>query len=248
MDPQPDLVCLPNLLLAEAEVSSDPGLDPRLSGRSQASKLGMCRSRCEIQREALSKLTRKESRYDGAMSITKTLARTTPSLGQGEIFDSPLRLALARRSVRSQIFACMDKGDKKTEIESRTGLSHRCIKWHRRMWRKESDHPSLRSRELSNSSTRTPLSPSTRNERAFRKRQACDEKDDSSVAGESSRNKRRRKHRVVKQSKGRSMRTGLELSGSGGRDCAERGTRGSGLVSEKKISRGGIRGCLCLAN
>lgn len=211
-------------MLLQGEVPSNPGLDPRVTGKLHMSKPAICRSGLVFQKTRLSALMERDTRDAGVRSITETSAHTTRSHEQGQNFDSPLRLALARHSVKNQIFACMDKGAKKAEIESTTGLSHRCIKWHRRMWRNECSHPRPRSKKLSKSSARGPRSPGTRSERQFGKRPACNEQGDSSVAGESSIDKRRRKHRAVKQSKERSMR----IPGSGGGECAKRETRGSG--------------------
>ncbi|CAD6585610.1 MAG: hypothetical protein ASARMPREDX12_002067 [Alectoria sarmentosa] len=213
-------------MLLQPEKSSDPGLDLRVSGESHMSKPSdVCRSELDIQKTRFSELMGKGTRDAGVMSITKASAHPNPSHGQGENFGSPLRLELARSSVKSKIFACMDKGFKKAEIESRTGLSHRCIKWHRRLWRNEGGHPRPWSKKLSKSPARGPRSPGRRSERLLRQRPACDEEGDSSIVGEPSSDKRRRKHRAVKRSKGCSMRTGTEMPGSGGGKCAEKDTR-----------------------
>lgn len=220
---------LPNPMLLQPEKSSDPGLDLRVSGKSQMSKpLEICRSELDIQKTRFSELMGKGTRDAGVMSITKASAHPNPSHGQGENFGSPLRLELARSSVKNKIFACMDEGYKKAEIESRTGLSHRCIKWHRRLWRNEGGHPRPRSRKLSKSPVRGSRSPGTRSEQPLSKRPACDEK------GESNRDNRRRKHRAVKQPKRRSMRTGVGMPESGGGERAERGTKGSGRFVDKE--------------
>ena len=222
---------LPNLMLDEARVQSECGLD-RVSVKHKTSKLSMCCPGLDFHKTRFSEIVGKRTTDARAMSIADA-ARPAQSRKQEEQPSSPLRLALARHSVKKQIFACMDQGDKKIEIESKTGLSHRCIKWHRRMWRIEGRHPRHRPGKFSKSSKRSPLSPGTRSGRAVRRRQASDEKSSSSVAGDSSSEKRRRKHRV-KQSKARCKRTGVEMPGSGGEKCAEREARGFACFASKK--------------
>lgn len=226
MDPSPGPKYLPNPMLFGAEVVSDPGLDPRVSGKTQTPKLDMSRSGLGIQKTGFSELVRKRTRDARAMSIADAALPARSSYRPGEQFALPLRLALAQRSVKNQIFTYMDQGDKKAEIESRTGLSHQCIKWYRRMWRAERSHPRPQSRKLPKSSARRPRSPNTRNERASRKRRRYEDQSDSSVVGNPSGSKRRRLHRTVKQPKGCSLRAGMEVSEVGGRDFAERKTRG----------------------
>ena len=229
MDPSSDSTHLPIPLLDEAEVRSDPELDP--SVRAQTSRPDMCRSGLDIQK---TKSTGKGTRETAVTPITESSAHTTSSHKEGEPNHSPLRLALARRLVKRQIFTYMDQGDRKTDIESRTGLSHQCIKWHRRLWRDECSHPRPQSRSLSKSSMRRPRSPDTRSERRLRTRPAYDEKGGSSVAGESNSGKQRRKHRAMKQSKERCLRKGAEMQGSGEGECAERETRGTGFFAGKE--------------
>lgn len=238
---------LPNLMLDEARVQSDRGLDPRVSVKYKTSKLSMCCPGLDIQKTGFSETVGKRTRDARVVSIADAACPTQSSYRQEEQASSPLRLALARHSVKKQIFACMDQGDKKTEIESKTGLSHRCIKWHRRMWRIEGRHPRHRPGKFSKSSARSPLSQGTRSGRAVRRRQASGEKSSSSVAGDSSSEKRGRKHRVVRQSKGRCKRTGIEMAGSGGGECAEREARGCACfaskenVPERNAISGGLR-------
>lgn len=234
MDSPPSLKYMPSPLLDKSEMPSDAAVDTRVSVRSPTSKLCICRSWLDIQKTEILELTGKGTRDSGAMPISEAPAHTKPIHKQGEQTDSPLRLALARRSVKNQIFACMDQGDKKTDIESRTGLSHQCIKWHRRLWRTECSHPRPRSKKLSKISGRGSRSPGARSERSSRRRQACDGNGDSSVADGTRIDKRRRKHRAVKQSRGRSVRTGMERSGSGGGACAERERKGSGCLAGKE--------------
>lgn len=225
---------LPNLMLLQGELPSDREPDLRVSGESHKSKPDICRSGLVFPKTRFSEFMGRGRRDARIGSITETFAHITPSDGQGGNIDSPLRLALARRSVKNQIFACMDKGDKKAEIESTTGLSHGCIKWHRRLWRNEGSHPRPRSKKLSKRSARGPRSPGMRSQRPLIKRPACKEKGDSAVASESISEKRRRKHRAMKQSKGRSVRTELKMAGSGGGECAERKTRGSSCFVGKE--------------
>ena len=215
---------LPDSSPGGAEARSDPGLDPGVPTRSQASKREM----------PLSEVTQNGRRGAAAVAIDEASARPASSHRQEEGSSSPLRLALARRSVKRKIFTYMDRGDKKTDIESRTGLSHQCIKWHRRLWRTECSHPRPRSRKISKSSSRRAQSPSPRHERPSRKRPACDGKGELSVASGCGSDKQRRKRRAVKQSKGQSLRVGAETPESGGGECAERETKGSGLFADKE--------------
>ena len=234
MDATPGLENLPNLLPDEAEVLSDPEFGPTNSIRVQRSKLDMCCSGLHIQYTTIPRLTEKVTRDAGVRSITESSAHTTSGHKQGEQSLSPLRLALARRLVKNQIFTYMDQGDKKTDIESRTGLSHQCIKWHRRLWRDECSHPRPLSKKFSRGSARGPRSPGTRSERRLRRPPPCDEKGDSSVAGKSRSGKRRREHQVMKRSKERSVRTGVEMHGSKGKECAERETTEFGCFAGKE--------------
>ena len=205
----------PNLPPNTTEVRSDPGLE------SKAPKRGR-------------DLTRKGRRDARVMSIHTDGGHSTPKHRQEEELGSSLRLALARRSVKRKIFTYMDQGDKKTDIESRTGLSHQFIKWHRQLWRIECSHPRPLSRKHSQSSTRRSQSPSTRHERSPRKRRACERKDDSSDASECSGGKWRRKKRVVKHSIGRPVHVGPETPHSGGGKCAESEAKGSGCFAGKE--------------
>ncbi len=213
---------------------SDRGLDPRASVKSKTSKLSMRRPGFDIEKTGFSEIVGKRTRDTRVMSIADAAHLAQSNYRQETQSNSPLRLTLARHSVKKQIFACMDQGDKKIEIESKTGLSHRCIKWHRRLWRIEGRHPRHRSGKLSKSSAQRPLSPSTRNGRAVRRRQTSSEKNKSSVSDESSSEKRRRKRRAAKQSKGRSIRTSMNTDGSGGGKCAGRETRASHCSAGKE--------------
>ena len=211
-----------NVLPDENEVRSDRWLSPEVSGRSKTSK-----------RETTGLM--QKGRIDAkVMSINTAAAQSTSSHSQEEQLDSPLRLALARRSVKRKIFTYMDQGDKKTDIESRTGLSHQCIKWHRQMWRSECSHPRPQSKTTSQSSSRRAKSPSPRNERASKKRPACDEKSDLSAVSECNGDKRRRKHRAVKQSIARPVCVGTNKPESGGGNCAEKERSGSLCLKGKE--------------
>lgn len=233
----PRLDYSPNPQLGEAELRSDHVLDPKLSLRSQRSKLEMCRSRLGMQKTAVSELIGQGMGDAAARSTAEVSAQTTSSQREGERINSSLRQALARRLVKDQIFACMDKGDNKTEIESTTGLSHQCIKWYRRLWRTEGSHPRPPSRRVSKSSTRGPQSSTTPSERLLKEQPECDAKGDPADAGESStskRRQRRRKRRTVKQSKGRSVCMGMKTPGSGGKEYVEREVRGSDYLGDKE--------------
>ena len=225
MSSSPSQKVSPNSLPGGTKVRSDIKLEPRLSIRSQMSK-----------REAkFSDSMQKSRRMNAAVvATTETPAHTASSHIQEEELSSPLRLALARRSVKKKIFTYMDHGDKKTDIESRTGLSHQCIKWHRRLWRTECSHPRPRSQKIRNSLPRLAQSPSTRSERSSKKRPACDGNRDFSAAGECSSGKRRRKHRAVKQSIGLSVRAGTEMPEPMEGKRAERGTKGSSSFMGKE--------------
>ena len=214
----------PNPLPEGTEVRSDLRLNSRVSIRSQTSK----------RETASSDSTQRGRRNAGVMAINDAAAHTASSRRQEEETSSPLRLALARRAVKKQIFTFMDQGDKKTDIESRTGLSHQCIKWHRQLWRNECSHPRPRSKRGSKNPSRRAQSPSTRSERSSRKRPACDEKGDFPVAGECSSDRRRRKRRAVRQSQERFVSAGTEVSESRGGKCAESETKGSVCFAGKE--------------
>ena len=142
---------------------------------------------------------------------------------------SPLRLALARRSVKQQIFFYTDRGDRKIDIESRTGLSHQCIKWHRRLWRHECSHPRPRSNKRSSSRSSSPSvrsSRTTRREHSLRKKRPASKRSnsssDSSVAGGSSREeKRRRQHSEIKSLDECCARVLATVLESGKDECTE---------------------------
>ena len=220
MDSPPGRRDLPDSMPDGTEVRSDPGVS--------------IKSRTSKRERASSASTQRGRRDAGVMAINDTAAHTAPSHRQEEEISSPLRLALARRAVKKQIFTFMDQGDKKTDIESRTGLSHQCIKWHRRLWRNECSHPRPRSKKISKSPSRRAQSPSARSERSSRKRPMRDEKGESSVVSECSSDKRRRKRRAVRQSQERFVSAGTEVSESGGRKCAESETKGSGCFAGKE--------------
>ena len=217
MDSPPGRRYLPDSMPKGTEVRSDPGVPTK----SKTSK----------RETASSESTQRGRRDAGVTAINDAAAYTPSSPRQEEETNSPLRLALARRAVKKQIFTFMDQGDKKTDIESRTGLSHQCIKWHRRLWRNECSHPRPRSKKISKSPSRRAQTPSARSERSSRKRPACDENGEFSVDGECSSDRRRRKRRAVRQPK---ERAGTNVSESGGRKCAESETKGSGCFAGKE--------------
>lgn len=192
------------------------------------------RSKTSKREAAFSEVTQKGRRDAGAPTINEAAAHAASSHKQEEELSSPLRLALARRSVKRKIFTFMDQGEKKTDIESRTGLSHQCIKWHRHLWRTECSHPRPQSKKILNKSSRRAHSPSTRSERLSRKRPSCDGKGDFSVAGERNSGKRQRKHPPVKQSIGRSVSVGTEMPEPGGGNRAERGTKVTIFSTDKE--------------
>ena len=213
---------------------SDRGLDPRASVKSKTSKPSMRRPGFDIQKTGCSEILGKRTRDARIVCIADAAHLAQSSNKQEAQSNSPLRLALARHSVKKQIFARMDQGDRKIEIESKTGLSHRCIKWHRRLWRIEGRHPRHRSEKLSKSSAWRPLSSNTRNGRTARRRKTSGEKNKSSVTDEPSSEKRRRKRLAVKKSKERSIRTGISVDGSAGGNCAGRETRASNCSPGKE--------------
>ena len=228
MNSPPGPQALQNPLLDGAEVRPDCGPDPRGSIRSHVAEFGKCRPGRQTRRPAFPQLTEK------TVSITEASVRTTTNRKVREHIYPPLRLALARRSVKNQIFTYMDQGDRKEEIESRTGLSHLCIKWHRRLWRNEGSHPRPRSKKISKGSAQAPRSLCTQGNGLIEERLACDGKGDSSVVAESSREKRRRKHGAVRLSKGRAVCTRVELPGFGGGECAGREKRGLDRLADKE--------------
>ena len=238
------LTPLPDPMPDGCQVRSDPGLD-RLPAKSPMSKRDVCRPGTpglDKQKTAFSETMRKEVTRDKAKAMritTEDSTHTTSSHNrQDEEVTSPLRLALARRTVKRQIFTYMDRGDKKIDIESRTGLSHQCIKWHRRLWRTECCHPRPRSKKLSKkSSSRVSQSSGLRSERVLRKLQACDGRDsDSSVVGDSGSEKRwRRKYHAMKQPKEDSPGTGTEVPEFVGGKCVETETmKGSSFFAAGK--------------
>ena len=60
-----------------------------------------------------------------------------------------LRTSLLRDSVKRQIFAYMDKGDRSTDIETKSGLSHPTVKLYRRMWNRGRHDAHRRSKKTS---------------------------------------------------------------------------------------------------
>ena len=233
MDLSPGPQCSPISLPDGVVVRSDPELDPRFSVRCQTSK----------RETALSDLTQMGRRDARVLSINGPGAYAASSHRQEEEINHPLRQALARRYVKRKIFMYMDRGDKKKEIERRTGLSHQCIRWYRWLWRDEGGHPQQRSKKTSKRSSQVSQisqSQGTRSERSSRKRSTCDGECDSSSADESGSNaKRRRKHCAVKGLKGRSLRPETEMLESGEPKCAAVKAISSGYCADKEnVPRG----------
>ena len=229
----------PRLRSDGIEGRSDLGLDP-IHTRSLMSK-GDISHRLpglEARTTAFSKVAEKERTRDaGVKCTTKAQAHTTtpsPRTDEEKI-TSPLRRVLARRSVKKQIFSYMDRGDRKIDIESRTGLSHQCIKWHRRLWRHECSHPRPRSKRPSRSSSPNIPSRNTRGERSSRKRPASRRSSDSLALGESSREKRRRKDGAMKQLNECSARLAAKVIGSDRDKCTERETESGSFVGKENV-------------
>ena len=215
----------PMSIPVETEVRSDPGLDPMISVIPQTSKRDRCHLGFGRPKTARSELMGTGTR-DASVRV-----HTISSHAPEEEITSPLRLALARRSVKKQIFTYMDQGDKKTDIESRTGLSHQCIKWHRWLWRSEGCHPRPRSEKPSKSSSQVSRSPSVRSQRSSKKRPACDGKGELAIAGESGGGKRRRRKQSAvgrSRSNERHARAGSEMG------FAEKDSKGSSLLAGKE--------------
>lgn len=212
---------LPYMLLSKAGLPSDTVVDLEDSIRLQKSNHDIYRSGPDIQNPPISNPTTNGTKDATLKSITNSSTHKQP-----EQTLPPLRLALARRSVKQQIFTYMDQGDKKTDIESRTGLSHNCIKWHRRLWRDECSHP--RPKKLSRSLARGLRSSGTRSERSLGRRPACDENGKFVGVGGSGGEKVRRKRRARKWLEQCYVGRGVEVYGARGNGCAERETTESG--------------------
>ena len=198
----------------EVDKASDAGLASRASATSQTSKPTMCRSGSGIQ----------ATRHSNAVNIHADALSSAPSSRclEEQFFKLPLRLALAKLTVKRQIFASMDHGERKADIESSTGLSHQCIKWHRFMWRAEGSHPRPQRRRTLKPSMRGLRSSSLQNGRLSRKRRECDDHSEASDTGDLGASKRRRRHRAVDQSEECSRRAGMEMARAGGRRCVGR--------------------------
>ncbi|KAM0803631.1 hypothetical protein BDR22DRAFT_42162 [Usnea florida] len=208
----PSILCpkdLLNPIPTDVDKASEAGLASSASATSPISKPAMCRSEPGVQM----------TRHSNAVTIH---ADAVPSAQSNhclkeQFFKLPLRLALAKRTVKRQIFASMDHGDRKADIESSTGLSHQCIKWHRFMWRVEGSHPRPPPRgNLKPTSIRGLRSSSLPRGRLSRKRRDCVEGADAGGLGAE---KRRRGQRVVDREEEEecSGRAGVERAGGGRR-------------------------------
>ena len=206
--------------------ASETGLASRVSATSQTSKLNMCRSGIGVQATRFSNTVNKHADAVPPAQSSRSL--------EEQFFNLPLRLALAKLTVKRQIFASMDHGERKADIESSTGLSHQCIKWHRWMWRVEGSHPCPQPRRILKTSTRGLKSSNLRNGRLSRKRPQCDDHSEASDAGSPRASKRRRKHRAVDQLEECSMHAGMEMPRAGSRKCVGREIRGCVASTDKE--------------
>ena len=217
---------------AEVDEASDAGLADRVSATSQTSKPTMCRSEFGVQ----------ATTHSNAVNIHADALSSAPSSRclEEQLFKLPLRLALAKLTVKRQIFASMDHGERKADIESSTGLSHQCIKWHRFMWRVEGSHPRPQPRRHLKPSTRGLRSSNLQNGRLLRKRRECDDHSEASDAGDLGASKRRRRHRAVDQSEECSRHAGMEMARAGSRKCVGRELGGCVASMDKEnIPEGG---------
>ena len=211
---------------ARVDVITEAGLASSASATSQTSKPTACRSELGVQ----------TTRHPKAVNIhadTLTSAQSSRCLEE-HFFKLPLRLALAKLTVKRQIFASMDHGERKADIESSTGLSHQCIKWHRWMWRVEGSHPRPQPRRNLKPSMRGLRSSNLQNGRLSRKRRECDDHTEASDTGDLRASKRRRRQRVVGQSEECSKHAGMEMSRAGSRKCVGRELRGCVASMDKE--------------
>ena len=210
----------------EVDKASETGLASTVSATSQASKLNTCRSGLAVQATRFSNAVNKEA--DAVPS-----AQSSRSLEE-QFFKLPLRLALAKLTVKRQIFASMDHGERKADIESSTGLSHQCIKWHRFMWRVEGSHPRPKPRRILKPSTKCLRSSNLRKRGLSRNRRECDDHSEASDAGNPRACKRRRQHRAVDQPEECSMHARMEMSRVGSGKCGGREMRGCVALTDKE--------------
>lgn len=196
------------------DVPTETGLASSASATSQPSKPTICRSGLGVQATRHSKTVNIHA--DALYSAQPSRCLEEP------FFKLPLRLALAKLTVKRHIFASMDHGERKADIESSTGLSHQCIKWHRFMWRVEGGHPRPQPRRNLKPSMRGLRSSNLRNGRLSRKRRECEDHGEVSDAGDLRASKRRRRHRAGDQSEERSRHAKMEMSRAGGKKCVGR--------------------------
>ena len=228
LDPQ-DLL---NPMPTEVDKASETVLGSRVSATSQTSKPTTCRSGPGIQ-------TTKHSKAVTIHADAVSSARSSPRLEE-QFFKLPLRLALAKLTVKRQIFASMDHGERKADIESSTGLSHQCIKWHRFMWRVEGSHPRPQPRRNLKASVRGLRSSNFQNGRLSRKRRDCEGHGEASDSGDLGASKRRRRHRALDQAEECSRHAEVEMARAGGRKCVGRELRGCVASMDKEnIPEGG---------
>ena len=193
----------------EIDKASETGLASGASATSQTSKPTMCLSGLGVQ-------TSRHSKTVDIHADALSSAQSSRCLEE-QFFKLPLRLALAKLTVKRQIFASMDHGERKADIESSTGLSHQCIKWHRFMWRVEGSHPRPQPRRNLKPSMRGLRSSSLQNGRLSRKRRECEDHGEVSDAGHLRASKHRRRQRAVDQSEECARHAGMEMSRAGSR-------------------------------
>ena len=216
----------------EVDKASEAGLASSASAPSQTSKPTMCRSGPGVQ----------TTRHSNAVNIHADAVPSAQSSRclEEQFFKLPLRLALAKLTVKRQIFASMDHGERKADIESSTGLSHQCIKWHRFMWRVEGSHPRPPPRRNLKPSMRGLRSSNLHNGRLSRKRREYDDHGEASDTGDLRASKRRRKHRAVDREEECSGHAGTEISRAGSRKCVGRDLRScAASVDKENIPEGG---------
>ena len=222
----PSILCPKDLLNpapTEVDKASEAGLASGASAPSQTSKPTMCHSGPGVQTTRLSNAVNIHADAVPSAQSSRCL--------EEQFFKLPLRLALAKRTVKRQIFASMDHGERKADIESSTGLSHQCIKWHRFMWRVEGSHPRPRPRGNLKPSMRGLRSSSLPRGRLSRKGGDCEDRSD---AGGCRAAKRRRGQRVVDRSGECSRHAGMEMSRAGRRKCVGRDSGGCVASMDKE--------------
>ena len=113
--------------------------------------------------------------------------------------ELPLRTSLVRDSVKKQIFAYMDKGDRSADIELKSGLSHLRVKRYRRLWKDERHDPRLRSKKRLRRKAPSRVPSCEPVQLPLKLRSARDQKPDLlRVADERAADKGKRKHRAAK--------------------------------------------------